>query len=71
VRILIRKSEEGWQVRFPFGNPWKMPAGEWLPAFGPAGETAAAITEVLRTEYRGADIFTIIPIGEDLGQAGA
>lgn len=69
IRILIRKRQEGWQVRFPFGNPWKMPSGEWLPYLEVRDDASAAvISENIVSEYPNADVFTMAPIGEDLGE---
>ena len=70
MRILIKKTQEGWKIRFPHNNPWKMPAGEWLA--DPSGFTKEApahlITAFLIANFPGCNVFAVIPIGEDLGQ---
>jgi hypothetical protein len=66
MRILIRKTESGWQSRFSFGNPWKMPIGEWLPVVQKGEATSAAVSDMLMIQFPGAHVFTIVPIGEDL-----
>jgi hypothetical protein len=66
MRILIKKTSEGWKVRFPFGNPWKAISGEWLPVNIEAD--AHIITAHMMKDYPGCNVFTIVPIGEDLEQ---
>ena len=43
MRILLKKTQEGWKVRFPSGNPWKMPIAEWLSVTGNFYEAPAHI----------------------------
>ena len=69
MRILLKKTSEGWKVRFPFGNPWKMPVAEWLPVLGNYAEAPAhVVTALLIATHPGANVFTMCPIGEDLEQ---
>ena len=65
-RILIRKSESGWQSRFTFGNPWKMPIGEWLPVQTKGDASSAAVSDMLALQFPGSHTFTMCAIGEDL-----
>ena len=66
MRILVRKSRSGWQCRFPFGNPWDMPSGEWLPLAVKPDSTASRMTGNLEKMYPGCNVFTIVPVGKDL-----
>jgi hypothetical protein len=69
MRILLKKTQEGWKVRFPVGNPWKMPQAEWFPVIGNYTEASAHIvTAFLIASFPGANVFTMCPIGEDLEQ---
>jgi hypothetical protein len=72
VRILAKKTSEGWKVRFPFGNAWKMPAGQWLPVVATHTEASAhVVTAHLIGGFPGANVFVIWSIGEDLEQTDA
>ena len=64
-RILIRKSEWGWQSRFGSGNPWKMPM-EWVPVLTKGEATSAAVSEMLALQFPGSHTFTMCAIGDDL-----
>ena len=67
MRVLLKKVEGDWRVRFMHGNPWKMPIGEWLPISATAREAPAHVIEAfLIGAYPGANPFTVIPIGDDL-----
>jgi hypothetical protein len=69
VRILLKKTQEGWKVRFPSGNPWKMPVAEWLSVTGNFHEAPAHIvTAHLMAAFQSSNVFTLCPIGEDLEQ---
>jgi hypothetical protein len=70
VRILLKKTQEGWKVRFPSGNPWKMPVAEWLSVTGNFHEAPAHIVtaHLMAAAFQSSNVFTLCPIGEDLEQ---
>jgi len=69
MRVLLKKTQEGWKIRFPFGNPWKCPCAEWLSHGGLTAVAPAHLAEAIAiAQYPGCNAFTIVPIEEDLEQ---
>ena len=62
MRILLKKTQEGWKVRFPSGNPWKMPVAEWLSVTGDFYEAPAHfVTAHLMADFPSSNVFTLCP----------